>query len=314
MELLVEGVSVLVPVYNSAKMLGGLLEELVPVLDGLGMPWELILVNDGSRDNSWQEIQGLSRLYPERVRGINLMRNYGQHNALFCALQHARYSICISMDDDMQHPPQAIPMLLAKLEEGYDVVYASPQEEKHGLFRNLASMATKLVLQKAMGSDNARNISAYRVFRCRLREAFSSYHGTNVSMDVLLSWASNRFTHVKVAHRKRAEGKSNYTLRKLIDHAMNMITGYSTLPLRLSSGMGFVMAFFGVLVFLYAFIRYLIYGGVVPGFTFLASLVAIFSGAQLLVLGIMGEYLARMYFRLMDKPIYVVRDREGFND
>jgi hypothetical protein len=117
-----------------------------------------------------------------------------------------------------------------------------------------------------------------------------------------------------VPHRPRTIGQSNYSFKTLLQHASNMMTGYSTLPLRISSGIGFVFTLFGIGVFLYTLIRYLIYGGLVPGFTFLASLIAIFSGAQLFALGILGEYIARMHYRLMDKPSYTVESKEGFDD
>lgn len=306
--------SIIVPVYNSEGSLPALVDEVRSVLEPLGIPYELILVNDGSRDQSKQVIGKLVAENPGCVRGITLMRNYGQHNALLCGIRAARNEICITMDDDLQHPASAIPQILAKLDEGFDVVYATPNEETHGFFRDMASVITKLALSNTMNASNARNVSAFRGFRTNVRDAFSAFNGSNVAMDVLLSWATTRFGVIKVPHRPRTIGKSNYSFKSLLQHATNMMTGYSTLPLRISSGIGFLFTLFGIGVFLYTLIRYLIYGGLVPGFTFLASLIAIFSGAQLFALGILGEYIARMHYRLMDKPIYTVESREGFDD
>jgi glycosyltransferase involved in cell wall biosynthesis len=306
--------SIIVPVYNSEGTLSALVAEVHSVLDPLGMPYEMILVNDGSRDQSWQVIEKLVAENAGRVRGIKLMRNYGQHNALLCGIRTAKNEICVTMDDDLQHPASAIPQILDELDKGFDVVYATPNEETHGFFRDTASVITKLALASTMNSANARNVSAFRGFRTSVRDAFASFNGSNVAIDVLLSWATTKFGVIKVPHRPRTIGQSNYSFKTLLQHASNMMTGYSTLPLRISSGIGFVFTLFGIGVFLYTLIRYLIYGGLVPGFTFLASLIAIFSGAQLFALGILGEYIARMHYRLMDKPSYTVESKEGFDD
>ncbi|MEA4811395.1 MAG: glycosyltransferase family 2 protein [Anaerolineaceae bacterium] len=307
-------ISIIVPVYNSENTLKQLVSEVRTVMEPRQFNYEIILVNDGSRDHSWQTVQGLVNENKGLIRGINLMRNYGQHNALLCGIREAKNEICITMDDDLQHPASAIPLLVERLSEGYDVVYGAPTEEKHGFFRNIASIMTKIALKNAMNAESARNVSAFRAFYTHLRQAFSSFNSSNVALDVLLSWSTTKFGVIKVAHRPRTHGTSNYTFKTLIQHASNMMTGYSTLPLRISSGIGFLFTLFGIAVFLYAFIRYLIYGGLVPGFTFLASLIAIFSGAQLFALGIIGEYLARMHYRLMDKPSYTIDTKSGFND
>jgi glycosyltransferase involved in cell wall biosynthesis len=298
--------SVIVPVFNSEQTLPMLLERLEPALGALTEQFEVILVNDCSRDGSWAAIEQLVERYPF-VRAIDLMRNYGQHNALLAGIRAAKYAICITIDDDLQHPPEEIAPLLAKLAEGYDVVYGVPRELQHGLLRNLASLITKLTLQNAMGAETASRISAFRAFRSQTRAAFETYRGSFVSIDVLLTWATTRFTSVVVRHDPRRYGASNYTLRKLLTHAVNMMTGFSALPLQLASMIGFGLTLLGLLVLCYVLGRYVITGGSVPGFPFLASIIAIFSGGQLFALGIIGEYLARVHFRLMDKPTYAVR-------
>ncbi len=302
------GFSVVVPVYQSAAILPALVNRLAPVLDQLGGDYELILVNDGSRDESWTVIQSLSASHPW-VRGLDMMRNFGQHNALLAGIRLAKFDTTITMDDDLQHPPEELPKLWAKFQEGFAVVYAPPQKEQHGLLRDLASMATKIALQSAMGAQTARMVSAWRIFRTELREAFATYHNPFVSIDVLLTWGTTRFGAIRLRHDPRLMGTSQYTVAKLIRHAMNMITGFTVLPLQLASIVGFAFTLFGFFVLFFVLIQYLIYGSVVSGFPFLASIIAIFSGAQLFALGMIGEYLARMHFRLMDKPAYVVRER-----
>jgi undecaprenyl-phosphate 4-deoxy-4-formamido-L-arabinose transferase len=247
------------------------------------------------------------------VRGINLMRNYGQHNALLCGVRSASYEIVVTLDDDLQNPPEEIPKLLNELDQGYDVVYGTPIKQQHGLWRNLASYFTRLALQSTMGVDNARKVSAFRALRTQLRQAFDNYQSPFVTLDVLLTWGATRFSAVQVNHEPRQVGASNYTFRKLVQHAINLITGFTTLPLQLASMMGFGFALFGLLVLIYVVGRYLIQGGSVPGFPFLASTIAIFSGVQLFALGIIGEYLARMHFRLMERPTYVIREETQVN-
>ncbi len=305
---LAQGLSVVVPVYNGAEGLPKLIERLAPVLRGLQAPFEAVLVNDGSRDHSWEVVRQLAAQY-DWVRGICLMRNYGQHNALLCGIRAARHPIIVTMDDDLQNPPEEIPRLLAELNRGFDVVYGAPEQEQHGLLRDLASVLTKMALQGAMGAQTARFVSAFRVFRAHLREAFADYHSPFVSIDVLLTWGTTRFTFIKVRHDARHVGVSNYTMRGLITHAMNMVTGFSTLPLQFASLLGFLCTLFGLAVLVLVVGRYFIQGTQVPGFTFLASIIAIFSGVQLFAVGIIGEYLARMHFRMMERPTYAVQGK-----
>ena len=167
------------------------------------------------------------------------------------------------MDDDLQHPPSEIPVLLAKLREGHDVVYGFPSREKHDLLRTIASRLTKVALSSAMDAASAAQVSAFRAFPARLRAAFSEYRSPSVSIDVLLTWATTRFIAVKVRHEPRLRGQSNYTLRKLVTHAFNLMTGFSTRPLRLASVVGFVLTAFGIGVLAWVLGRYLIYGSAV---------------------------------------------------
>jgi len=301
-------ISVIIPVYNSSLILDKLVQRLGAELPKLCDEFEVILINDGSLDNSWQVITELQTQYPWTI-GINLMRNYGQHNALLCGIRLAQYEYTITIDDDLQHPPEEIGKLISKLDEGYDVVYGYPEQEQHGVWRDLASQITKFALQRTTEVETARRVSAFRAFQTKIRRAFETYRNPFVSVDVLLSWGTNRFTAVPVQHHVRTHGESNYTFRKLVIHAVNMITGFSTFPLQFASWLGFAFAIFGGIVLLYVIGRFIIQGGSVPGFPFLASTIAIFAGVQLFALGIIGEYLARMHFRLMDRPSYVIRDK-----
>lgn len=299
--------SVVIPVYNSEASLVSLHDRLVAVLDLPDVHFEILLVEDHSSDDSWSVIKQLSAMDP-RVRGIQLSKNFGQHNALLCGIRAARYEIIVTMDDDLQNPPSEVPRLLEKLDKGYDVVYGTPQKQQHGLLRDMASALTKFALQNGMGVDAARNVSAFRAFRTWLRDGFQNYQGPFVSIDVLLTWSTSNFSSVVVKHDERAAGQSNYTLGKLINHAINLMTGFSTLPLQIASMLGFTFTIFGIGVLAWVLGRYIMIGGSIPGFPFLASIIAIFSGAQLFALGVFGEYLARIHFRTMDRPAYLVSD------
>lgn len=307
MTALAAGLSIVVPVYNSEQSIPLLVDSLTHTLTEINQPYEIILIDDGSKDGSWSVIRALAVQQPA-LQAITLMRNYGQHNAILCGIRAAQFNVIVTIDDDLQHPPDQIPILIRKLAEGYDVVYGVPESQQHGFFRNLASYITKRMLQASMGAQVASNISAFRAFRTEVREAFANYRGAFANLDVLLTWGTTHFAAVTVRHEARRIGKSNYTLTRLIIHAVNMITGYSIRPLQLASYLGFGFTLFGIGVFIYVIGRYILTGGSVPGFPFLASIIAIFSGVQLFVLGIMGEYLARMYFRQMDQPVYIVRE------
>ncbi len=298
-------VSIIVPVYNSAAMLIELSKRLHETLSLSVRNFEIILVNDGSQDRSWEIIAGLAE-QNSSVRGLNLMRNYGQHNALLAGIQTARYEIIVTIDDDMQHPPEEIPKLLEKLHEGYDVVYGKAAKRSHKAWRNASSKILKGVLKVVLGAEMGGHSSAFRAFRSKLRTGFEKFSDAQLSIDVLLSWSANRVTHVVVAHQARKSGQSGYTLKKLMLLAFNMLTGYSTLPLRIASSMGLFTALFGLVMFFYVVIRRLLQTNYVPGFAFMSAEVALFAGLQLFAIGVIGEYIARLHFRTMGKPPFVI--------
>ena len=299
-------ISVVVPVFNAEPVLPALVGRREPVLTAAAERFELVLVNDGSRDASWNSIRQLSELHPW-IRGIDLMRNYGQHNALLCGIRAATGDLIVTMDDDLQHRPEDIPLLLSALSDDVDVVYGTPRQEQHGLARDTASRITKIALQTTMGAGTARLVSAFRIFRSELRGSFAESRNPGLPLDVMLTWGTTRFDAREVVAEPRQEGRSGYTLGRLVAHALQMMTGYSVLPLRLASLLAILFMMFGFLVLAFVVIRTLVQGVAVPGFAMLASLISILSGVQLFSLGIIGEYLARMHVRMMDSPPYAIR-------
>jgi undecaprenyl-phosphate 4-deoxy-4-formamido-L-arabinose transferase len=280
--------------------------RLTDTLAAMQTDYEILLVNDGSPDRCWEMICELAREL-SHVQGINLTRNFGQHNALLCGIRAAQNDVIITIDADLQNPPEEIPKLVDKLAEGHDIVYGVPQKKQHGVMRVFASWLVRTTLKSALNVESAFQGSSFRAFRTQLRKAFDNFNGPSVSLDVLLTWGSTKICSVPVKHEARPAGDSSYSLRRLFSHCFDVLTGFSTLPLQFASLIGFLFTLFGAGVLVYVVGRYLILGYSVPGFPFLASIIAIFSGAQLFALGIIGAYLARIHFRIMNRPTYVVR-------
>ena len=299
-------VSVIVPVYNGSATLPELVDRIQAALSD--REFEIVLVDDDSADHSWSVIEELTAKY-SYVTGIRLMRNFGQHAGLLAGIRAASGDLFITIDDDLQNPPEEIPTLLAALGPDADVVYGVPVEVAQNRWRRLAGSTVRWALRFGAGVEQSPTVSSFRAFRGTLRGAFDQPLGPGPSVDALLSWGSTRFTSVNVQHEERAVGESNYTLRQLVRFAFDTIAGYTVVPLRIASLVGLSTAGLGFLLLMFVLGRYVIEGGSIPGFPLLASAIAIFSGVQLLVLGVMGEYLGRVHFRTMNKPSYVVRDR-----
>lgn len=300
--------SVVIPVYRGESTLDELVERLAAVLPRAAEQFEVVLVNDGSPDDSWGAISRLSAKYPW-VRGVSLTRNYGQENATLCGILEARHEVICTMDDDLQHRPEDLPRLLNKLEEGYDVVYGVPRARRQGWWKNLATAAVKRVMSWGIGSPVVRDLSAFRAIRLELRQGFRTT-GPDVFVDALISWVTTKTASVEIEEVPRIHGGSNYTLGKLIRSALLLMTSYTTIPLRLASLTGFGFTFLGFLVFLYVLYIYFVQGSV-PGFPFLAAIVTIFSGVELFGLGIIGEYLAHVFERSSGRPMFTIRERAG---
>lgn len=306
-ELTDPSVSVVIPCYRSESTLPELMDRLHAALEAID--YEVILVVDGSPDKTWEVVCRMAD-HP-RVRGLELMRNYGQHNAVLAGILDARNSIVVTMDDDLQHPPEAIPGLVEELRRGLDLVYGVPDHEEHGFWRSLASRWVKAAMAMILGVEHATRISAFRAFRSELAGPLEDLSDAFVSIDVCLSWATSRVGAVTVAMSKREIGDSNYTVRALMSHAFNMVTGYSDRPLRVMTVLGLATSLLGFGLFVYVLVLFFSGTTEVPGFTTLAAMIALFAGAQMLALGIMGEYIGRLHFRSMRRPTYVIRQRAG---
>lgn len=307
------GVSVVIPCYRSARTLEPLMARLTSTLDAEDVNYEVILVVDGCPDGSWEVAERLAAIY-EQVLAIRLSRNYGQHNAILAGVREAQYDAVVTMDDDLQHVPEEVPRLLAALSSEVDLVYGVPVEDEHGRARNLASRTVKALMVRALGVRGAGDISAFRAFRTYLRDGFVGLDGPHASVDVALSWATTRVVSSPVRMDKRTEGGSNYSFRLLVRHALNMLLGYSVAPLRMVGYLGVACGLLGVMLLAYVLWGYLTGFITVAGFTTITSMVAIFSGAQMIAMAVIGEYLGRIHERNMGRPTYVIRDRRRRGD
>jgi undecaprenyl-phosphate 4-deoxy-4-formamido-L-arabinose transferase len=300
-------ISVVVPVYNSEATLGELVARLGNVLTKNVAGFEVILVNDGSKDGSWKVIYELAKQF-NWLRGINLMRNYGQHNALLCGVRAASRQVIVTLDDDLQNPPEEIPKLLSKLNEGYDLVYGCPEKRESGVLRKYSSIFIKYILSCVLGMRILRFATSFRAFKTELRDIFADYHNFYVSLNVLLLRATDNVNKIIVTHMRRANGKSNYGFRQLISHILNLLFTCGISPLKITVMCGMLFAIFGFIFLFYLLIKYYLIGKIVLGFAFITAIISVFTGMQLIILGIVGEYLGKIYFRFMNHPVYLVRE------
>jgi undecaprenyl-phosphate 4-deoxy-4-formamido-L-arabinose transferase len=302
-------VSVVVPTYRSPNTLSRLVDEIVSAT-WWNDDFEIIIVDDGNVDGTWAALQSITATH-QCVRAMRLSRNFGQHAALLAGIREARNQIVVTLDDDLQNPPAETEKLLSALRDDVDVVYGTPRVVGQGAWRRFSSALSKYLMKVSLGFEHAEHISSFRAFRTSLRDGFAENLGPGVSIDAMLNWSTTRFTNVEVEHRSRESGTSNYNFWKLLRFMFDTATGYSTAPLRAATGLGLVTVLLSIGVLVWVVGRPLVTGDAVPGFPFLAATIAIFSGTQLIVLGVLGQYLGRMHFRVMNKPSYTIADRIG---
>jgi len=299
--------SIVIPVFNSTKTLYKIYSEIIETCDKTINNYEIIFVDDCSEDDSWLKIKSIAK-NDGKVIGITLNKNYGQHNAILCGIRQSQGALILTLDDDLQHPPSEIPLMLKEINKNYDLVYGVPKIERHGLIRNFMSNLIKIFLKYFFGAKFARNISAFCIFRSILKESFKDYNGPNVNIDSLLSMSTQNISSLNVLHNTRKKGRSGYNIIKLINYGTNMITSFSILPLRVASLLGILFSILGIVLLFIVILDFIFNINQSPGFTFLASLITIFSGVQLFSLGVIGEYLGKLYLKNMGYPSYTINE------
>jgi polyisoprenyl-phosphate glycosyltransferase len=299
--------SVVIPVYHGASTLPALVPQLVDVLESLGRSFEILLVDDGSRDGSWKVINELQAAYPGRVIAIQLMRNYGQHNALMAGFRQTRGALIITMDEDLQHPPSEVPKLIQAIEaRQLDVVYGSYDTKKHAGWRNLGSTLISSFYRQVFRIQV--HPTAFRIIRRKLLECIFSYSLNYTYIDGLLAWNTDRVGEIEVMHRERGGGRSGYSLPKLLLLALNLFTNFSLIPLQFVSFCGIASSMGGITLAFFYLLKYLIFGISAPGFATIVIIMLVQGGITLLALGIMGEYIGRLHLNVNRKPQYSIRE------
>ena len=298
--------SIVVPVYNGAASVG----ELVQALEALDIPGghEIVLVNDGSPDNSRDVCVELVKTAKIPVTLVDHARNYGEHNAVMTGLRHARGKWVINMDDDLQNPPSEVVRLLNYAQENkYEVVYTYYDEKQHAGWRNLGSQFTNWCATQLLDKPKDLYLSSFRCMSAFLVERILDYHGPFPYIDGLILQITRDIGRLKVQHLPRAIGRSNYTIRRLVRLWLNMFVNFSVMPLRLATVAGMVLAGIGLLGVIFVFIEAMIRRDTPPGWGSLMAAILFLSGMQLMILGIFGEYLGRIYLTLNRKPQAIVR-------
>ena len=301
--------SVIIPVFNEEGNLEVLYDRLTKVMERMGEPYEIIFVDDGSAEGSLRILKDLHQK-DNNVKIISFTRNFGQHPAVMAGFDFVLGEVVITLDADLQNPPEEIPKLLEKLDEGYEVVFGVPRKRKHSLFRRAGSSFAKWVLAKLLPVD-VTNLSGFRALRANVVDQLKLLGEKSKFLDGLVCWMGFRIGTVEVEHHERQSGRTKYNLFKLINLWFDMVISFTDLPLKIATLGGSFLGTIGFLLALFYFIRYLLYGFSVPGFATIVVLITVFSGVQLLCLGMLGEYIGRMNKEVKNKPEYVVRDKLG---
>ncbi len=301
-------ISFVIPCYRSEHMIGKVIEEINTTMEHLsGYTYEVVLVNDCSPDNTFGAIKSLAEQYTF-VKGINLARNFGQHAALMAGFHHVTGDVVVCLDDDGQTPANEVVKLLDKLEEGYDVVYAKYEHKQHSAFRNLGSKVNEIMTRFMLGKPKELYISSYFAARRFVIEDVIRYENSFPYVIGLVLRATKHIANVTVNHRDREEGTSGYTLKKLLGLWFNGFTAFSVKPLRVATVIGGISAMGGFLYGLYTILKKLILPDVPLGFSAIMSAIVIFGGMIMLMLGLIGEYIGRIYISLNSAPQYVIRE------
>lgn len=297
--------SVVVPVYNSAKTLEELYLRLNKFFTEKQKSFEVIFVNDGSADNSWEVLSTLKKKYPQTITAVKFTQNYGQHNALFCGLTFVKGDWVITIDDDLQTPPEEIEKLLTTQEStGADLVYGYYEKKEHSVIRNMGSwMVGKIFKNFANTSGKG---SSFKLINASITEKVISRNYRMFFLDEILAWHTDNITHVVVNHLPRKEGKSGYTLFKLFKITIKLVVGYTAFPLKIISWFGLLSALICLgIVGYFIYMKYT-YGAEL-GFTALIVSIFFSTGLILFSLGIIGEYIRRLYIGETGKPSYTVK-------
>ncbi len=304
-------VSVVVPVYNEEANLPRLLPRLVPVLEGLGRPWEVVFVDDGSRDRSLELLKEAARAHPGRVKAVELLRNAGQHMAIMAAFGETDGEYVVTLDADLQNPPEEIPKLVAKMDEGHDVVGTVRAKRKDSFFRKAASRLVNRTTALLTGMRLADYGCMLRGYHRDVVDVMTASDEVSTFIPALAQLYARRPVEIDVAHEERAEGESKYSLVRLVRLNFDLMTGFSVVPLQLFGLLGFVTALFGFGFGAFLLVRRVVVGSEVEGVFTLFALAFLVMGVIMAGVGMVGEYVGRIYQQVRGRPRFLVRRVHG---
>ena len=296
--------SIVIPVFNSAQIVGATIDRVKAEMVRLDQRFELILVNDASTDGSWEIIKRKAQEIPEVV-AINLLRNYGQHTANLCGFENSSGDYIVTMDDDLQNPPEEIEKLLSKATEGYDLVIGNFEQKKHSLFRRLGSKAIGAINRRIFHNQKDLILTNFRLIHRDVIDRVCAYNVPYPYVPGLVLMFSNRRANIAVKHDSRSIGESNYTLLRIVKLIATIMFNYSSLPLRIVAGIGLLGATISIFFGLFVLTKAVFSGTTVPGWATIVVMLAFFNGISLLILGMLGEYLVRLLRQVSsDRPYH----------
>jgi len=302
------GLSIVIPCYQSEFSLSNVVLGIREALKQINfVNYEILLVLDGPTDGTTEIALSLQGKFSE-CRVIELSRNFGQHAAIFAGISCSKYEVIATLDDDGQHKPSELPSLIKELSFDADLVYGVPHDDEHSFIRNVASTMFKYGLFRILGMKNARDISAFRIFRKSLLQNVDLQKISTGTVDISLHWSTTRIRTVKTTMPKRIIGKSNYSFRTLFKFAIQMIIGYSVKPLKFALVLGLLGFLASALLTLYFLIQYFNGNIGVAGFSTLTILITALASIQLVTLGILGEYIASIHQKSIGKPMFNIRN------
>jgi glycosyltransferase involved in cell wall biosynthesis len=305
--------SVVVPVFNEEGNVEALASRIALAMDPLGQPFEVLFVDDGSRDRTASLLRKLAAGDP-RVRVVRFTRNYGQEAAVEALYLNARGRWLIQLDGDLQHPPEEIPKLIAKKDEGFDVVYGVRTDRQDSLFRVAASRAMQWGMRSMMEIELPDDVSTFRLMSAPIARLVAALPERRKFFSALLVWSGARIGSVPVRHEARHAGHTHYNLTKLLNHTFDLIVGFTSKPLRYIGTLGFVMALLGLGLGAWVIARKLLWDYGIMGWPSLFAAVVILGGVQLIATSVIGEYIARIYVQAQARPLYNVAERLNFDE
>ncbi|MBN2185135.1 MAG: glycosyltransferase family 2 protein [Candidatus Krumholzibacteriota bacterium] len=298
--------SVVVPVYNSEKTLVELHERLEAVFSKMGKTYEVIYINDCSQDKSLTVLQ---ELYDKKdnVIVIDLFRNFGQQNALMCGFNHCSGRHVITLDDDLQNPPEEIEKLYSKIEEGFDAVFGAPVRKEDRPYKNLGSYMIRKLCQKIFNVQDDLRFSSFRIIRKEIIDEIKGMKTPFPYISGMLLSTTTSITNLDIQHHPRKTGSSGYTLKKLVKLAFNLLINYSSLPLRYAGFAGLTVSFVSLIIGIVIIIRKLVIGGILPGWTSIMVLISFYNALILIIFFFLGEYLSRFLREVTNEKQFSIK-------